>query len=159
MGVAQRAGAGIARHAHAAAGFDSDELPGFSVFYKDDAGDVFHTFCAYARGGEPRIGAYAFLDLTPKERDEAHNMMDWLRHHDRYDVIGSDAGKGAGAGAEGLHLRRERSTKRDTLATKLGSFIQVGDEHAYLDCGLRGLRMIRPPRAPYSRTWTGRDAQ
>jgi predicted dithiol-disulfide oxidoreductase (DUF899 family) len=79
----------------AAGGFDSDELPAVSVFYKDEAGDVFHTFSAYGRGGETLIGAYMFLDLTPKGREEAHNMMDWLRHHDRYD----DARNGAGAGS------------------------------------------------------------
>ncbi|QCP51977.1 DUF899 domain-containing protein [Trinickia violacea] len=83
----------------AAAGFDSDELPGVSVFYKDESGDVFHTFSAYARGGEPLIGAYTLLDLTPKGRDEQHNMMDWLRHHDRYDEVRSGAGAGYAAAA------------------------------------------------------------
>jgi predicted dithiol-disulfide oxidoreductase (DUF899 family) len=82
-----------------AQGFDSDELPGVSVFYKDEAGDVFHTFSAYGRGVEPLIGAYDLLDLTPKGRDEEHNMTDWLRHHDRYDEMGNSAGVGTGAGA------------------------------------------------------------
>ena len=76
-------------------GFDSDELPGLSVFYKDDAGDVFHTFSVYGRGGEPIIGTYTLLDLTPKGRDEEHNMMDWLRHHDRYDKVRNGADTGA----------------------------------------------------------------
>jgi len=80
-----------------AGGFDSDELPGVSVFYKDDAGDVFHTFSAYGRGGEPLIGTYNLLDLTPKGRDEEHNMMDWLRHHDRYDEVRRGADTGAAA--------------------------------------------------------------
>lgn len=78
-------------------GFGSDELPGLSVFYKDDAGDVFHTFSAYGRGGEPLIGTYSLLDLTPKGRDEEHNMMDWLRHHDRYDEVRGGADTGAAA--------------------------------------------------------------
>jgi predicted dithiol-disulfide oxidoreductase (DUF899 family) len=77
-----------------AGGFDSDELPGISVFYKDDAGDVFHTFSAYGRGGEPLIGTYNLLDLTPKGRDEKHNMGEWLRHHDRYDAVRNGAGAG-----------------------------------------------------------------
>ena len=80
-----------------AGGFDSDELPGVSVFYKDDAGDVFHTYSAYGRGGEPLIGTYNLLDLTPKGRDEEHNMMDWLRHHDRYDEVRRGADTGAAA--------------------------------------------------------------
>jgi predicted dithiol-disulfide oxidoreductase (DUF899 family) len=34
-----------------------DELPGLSVFAKDDAGDIFHTYSSYARGNEEVIGA------------------------------------------------------------------------------------------------------
>ncbi|HZF24680.1 MAG TPA: thioredoxin family protein [Steroidobacteraceae bacterium] len=66
---------------------DSDELPGLSVFYRDGGGEVFHTYSTYARGGELLAGAYNFLDLTPKGRDEngpAFNLTDWVRHHDRY---------------------------------------------------------------------------
>lgn len=90
-----------------AQGFDSDELPGVSVFYRDEAGDVFHTFSAYGRGLEPLIGAYELLDLTPKGRDEAHNMMDWLRHHDRYDEVRSGAGAGGGAAAAAQGAQHE----------------------------------------------------
>lgn len=60
------------------------EAPGISVFYKDDQGDVFHTYSSYARGGDILIGAYNYLDLTPKGRNE-EDTMDWMRHHDRYD--------------------------------------------------------------------------
>jgi predicted dithiol-disulfide oxidoreductase (DUF899 family) len=65
----------------------SDELSGFSVFYKDEAGAVFHTYSCYARGDEDVLGTYFFLDRTPKGRNETgphHNLMDWVRHHDRY---------------------------------------------------------------------------
>jgi predicted dithiol-disulfide oxidoreductase (DUF899 family) len=31
------------------------------------------------------IGTYALLELTPKGRNEERNLMDWVRHHDRYD--------------------------------------------------------------------------
>jgi len=64
-----------------------EELPGISVFYKDDTGAVFHTYSSYARGLDMLIGAYNFLDLVPKGRDEAglpHGMA-WVRHHDRYE--------------------------------------------------------------------------
>jgi len=66
--------------------FPQEEAPGVSVFYKDDAGDVFHTYSTFARGVEVMMGAYNFLDLTPKGRDEdgLSYTMDWLRHHDRY---------------------------------------------------------------------------
>jgi predicted dithiol-disulfide oxidoreductase (DUF899 family) len=60
------------------------EMPGISVFYKDESGEVFHTYSAYARGGDILIGAHNYLDLTPKGRNEA-STMDWVRHHDRYD--------------------------------------------------------------------------
>jgi predicted dithiol-disulfide oxidoreductase (DUF899 family) len=64
-----------------------DEMSGRSVFYKDEAGQIFHTYSSFARGGEMFLGSYAFLDITPKGRDETinGNLTDWVRHHDRYD--------------------------------------------------------------------------
>jgi predicted dithiol-disulfide oxidoreductase (DUF899 family) len=67
--------------------FGSEEAPGASVFYKDATGDVFHTYSSYARGLDMLLGAYHYLDLVPKGRDEdalAYTMA-WVRHHDRYD--------------------------------------------------------------------------
>jgi predicted dithiol-disulfide oxidoreductase (DUF899 family) len=67
--------------------FSSDELSGTSVFYKDEAGRIFHTYSAFGRGDEAAIGTYMLLDMTPKGRNEAgprHNLTDWVRHHDRY---------------------------------------------------------------------------
>jgi predicted dithiol-disulfide oxidoreductase (DUF899 family) len=64
-----------------------EELPGISVFFKDDAGQVFHTYSTYGRGVETMMGTYRFLDLVPKGRDEASGAgMAWVRHHDRYDA-------------------------------------------------------------------------
>ena len=65
--------------------FPSEEAPGASVFIKD-GGDVYHSYSCYARGLETLIGAYAYLDLVPKGRDEAALpwTMAWVRHHDRY---------------------------------------------------------------------------
>lgn len=60
------------------------ESPGTSVFYRDSAGQVFHTYSTYSRGGDILIGAHNFLDLTPKGRNEK-GTMDWLRHHDKYE--------------------------------------------------------------------------
>jgi predicted dithiol-disulfide oxidoreductase (DUF899 family) len=53
--------------------YQIDELPGFSVFYKDENGDVFQTYSSYARGGDLMLGAYKFIDLTPKGRNEERN--------------------------------------------------------------------------------------
>jgi predicted dithiol-disulfide oxidoreductase (DUF899 family) len=67
--------------------FPSEEAPGISVFYRNDAGDVFHTYSTYARGVESMMGTYRLLDLVPKGRDEVglRSTMGWVRHHDRYD--------------------------------------------------------------------------
>jgi len=67
--------------------FPSDEAPGASVFYKDASGAVFHSYSAYARGLDILLGAYNFLDLTPKGRDEdgLSFPMAWVRFHDRYE--------------------------------------------------------------------------
>ena len=60
---------------------------GVSVFYRNDAGDVFHTYSAYARGIDLLNTAYNYLDLTPKGRDEdkLEWIQAWVRHHDRYE--------------------------------------------------------------------------
>jgi predicted dithiol-disulfide oxidoreductase (DUF899 family) len=63
-----------------------EEMPGVSVFYKDDSGAVFHTYSTYGRGVEVMMHTYNLLDLTPKGRDEAEGGgMAWVRHHDRYE--------------------------------------------------------------------------
>ena len=64
-----------------------EELPGVSVFVKDDAGEVFHTYSTYGRGVEVMMHTYRLLDLTPKGRDEdgLDFTMAWVRHHDRYE--------------------------------------------------------------------------
>lgn len=66
--------------------FPSEEAPGASVFYKDSAGGIFHTYSTYARGLDILLGTYNLLDLTPKGRDEKglKSSMEWLRHHDKY---------------------------------------------------------------------------
>jgi predicted dithiol-disulfide oxidoreductase (DUF899 family) len=67
--------------------FPNTEAPGISVFCKDDAGEVFHTYSTFGRGVEVMMGTYNMLDLVPKGRDERDvpNKMEWVRHHDRYE--------------------------------------------------------------------------
>jgi predicted dithiol-disulfide oxidoreductase (DUF899 family) len=65
-----------------------NELPGISVFFRDDRGDIFHTYSSYARGGDILIGAHNFLDLTPKGRNE-EGTMNWMKRHDEYEADGS----------------------------------------------------------------------
>jgi predicted dithiol-disulfide oxidoreductase (DUF899 family) len=66
--------------------FPSEEAPGISVFYRNDAGDVFHAYSTYGRGVEVMMGTYRLLDLVPKGRNEAGPAggMAWVRHHDNY---------------------------------------------------------------------------
>ncbi|MGA8323811.1 MAG: thioredoxin family protein [Xanthobacteraceae bacterium] len=67
--------------------FPSTELPGASVFSKNEAGQVLHTYSSYGRGLDMLIGTYHFLDIAPKGREEAglSFSMAWVRHHDRYE--------------------------------------------------------------------------
>ena len=72
--------------------FPSDERPGASAFYRNAAGEIFHTYSSYGRGLDIFIGAYNFLDIAPKGRDEAGlaRPMAWVRHHDRYEGAAVD---------------------------------------------------------------------
>jgi predicted dithiol-disulfide oxidoreductase (DUF899 family) len=72
--------------------FPSDERPGASAFYQNEAGDIFHTYSSYGRGLDMLVGAYHFLDLAPKGRDEEGLAwpMAWVRHHDRYENAAVD---------------------------------------------------------------------
>ena len=67
--------------------FPAEEAPGLSVFCRGDDGAIFHTYSTYARGLDPMISTYQFLDLVPKGRDEDDlpYTMAWVRRHDEYD--------------------------------------------------------------------------
>jgi predicted dithiol-disulfide oxidoreductase (DUF899 family) len=62
------------------------EREGMSVFLKDEGGNVFHTYSAYARGIDLLNAAYNYLDLVPKGRDEDDRGQFWVRRHDEYAV-------------------------------------------------------------------------
>ncbi|QPC43020.1 DUF899 domain-containing protein [Kaustia mangrovi] len=77
-------------HAH-------EEWPGISAFYRNDAGEVFHTYSTYGRGVEAMMGTYRMLDLMPcgrNERDVEHKM-EWVRHHDRYEEAPASSADGS----------------------------------------------------------------
>ncbi len=61
-----------------------EDIHGQSVFARNDRGEVFHTYSAYARGAESLFSAFNFLDLVPKGRNE-DGTMSWVRLHDEYD--------------------------------------------------------------------------
>jgi predicted dithiol-disulfide oxidoreductase (DUF899 family) len=66
---------------------DLEDLSGDSVFFKDDAGQIFHTYSTFGRGGEEFLGIYRYLDATPKGRAENgpnHTLADWVRPRHMY---------------------------------------------------------------------------
>jgi predicted dithiol-disulfide oxidoreductase (DUF899 family) len=68
-------------------GFGTEEAPGISVFYRNEAGEIFHTYSCFARGTDMMNAAYHYLDLTPLGRHEEGlpYPMDWVRLRDKYE--------------------------------------------------------------------------
>lgn len=62
----------------------SEEQPGLTVFAKDEEGNIYRTYSTYERGLDLLIGAYNYLDLAPKGRNES-GTMNWVHFHDRYE--------------------------------------------------------------------------
>jgi predicted dithiol-disulfide oxidoreductase (DUF899 family) len=80
-----------------------EDLSGFSIFYKTDDGEIFHTYSTFGRGAEEVLGSYMLLDLTPKGRNEHgpnFDLTDWVRHHDRYSSDGHVAATGRWVAAD-----------------------------------------------------------
>lgn len=82
--------AGPVEYNYASCDMGFEDLHGESVFVRNDAGEIFHTYSSHARGGESLIGAFAFLDFVPKGRNET-STMDWVRHHDRYETSSTES--------------------------------------------------------------------
>lgn len=62
---------------------NAPEMFGVSIFARDGKGDIFHTYSTYHRGTELLMGAFNWLDLAPKGRNE-NGTMSWLKLHDEY---------------------------------------------------------------------------
>ena len=93
-----------------------EELHGASAFYKNERGEVFHTYSRYARANEDVLGTYALLDIAPKgrnERDGEGKLTSWVRHHDRY-------GAGGHVDASGGYVAAEtgKGAAKDCCASK-----------------------------------------
>lgn len=74
-----------------------EDFSGHSVFFKDDAGEIFHTYSSFGRGGEDFLGIYRYLDVMPKGRDENgpyHSLVDWARPRNAYSDGGVVEGNG-----------------------------------------------------------------
>lgn len=62
------------------------DRPGISAFFKDDNGDVYHTYSTYARGVDIFNTAYHYLDAAPLGRNEdgLAYPMEWVKHRTAY---------------------------------------------------------------------------
>jgi predicted dithiol-disulfide oxidoreductase (DUF899 family) len=97
-----------------------EDLSGFSVFFKNAKGDIFHTYSTFGRGAEEVLGSYMLLDLTPRGRNETgpnFNLTDWVRHHDRYDADGHVAPTGRWVAAEKADCCHSTERRADADAT------------------------------------------
>jgi predicted dithiol-disulfide oxidoreductase (DUF899 family) len=63
-----------------------EDLPGDNVFYRDEAGNIFHTYSCFSRGGEDFMAIYRLLECMPKGRNETQGrgMLEWVRPHNMY---------------------------------------------------------------------------
>lgn len=69
----------------------SEDMHGTSIFVRDESGDIFHTYSTYGRGDEVLMGAFAWLDLTPKGRNELDGVMSWVKLHDEYKTANKES--------------------------------------------------------------------
>jgi predicted dithiol-disulfide oxidoreductase (DUF899 family) len=90
-----------------------EDLSGDSVSFKDESGQIFHTYSTFGRGGEEFLGIYRFLDVMPKGRDENgpnHTLTDWARPRNMY-------GKGGTVEANGrYHQSDDARALRESAA-------------------------------------------
>ena len=94
------------------------DMPGTSVFYKNEAGEIFHTYSSFSRAGEVLIGTYNFLDLMPKGRNEAEGIMNWMKRHDTYESSERDQAAASCCGcsaSEGVRLEEPRIEEVEEL--------------------------------------------
>lgn len=69
----------------------SEDMHGTSIFARNERGEIFHTYSTFARGDEVLMGAFSWLDLTPKGRNEGDGVMSWLKLHDEYETSDNHA--------------------------------------------------------------------
>jgi len=77
--------AGPVEYNYRPARWSMSEAPGISVFYKDDDGQIYHTYSTYGRGLDMLNVAYHYMDLVPKGRDEGDaGQAGWVHRRDEY---------------------------------------------------------------------------
>ena len=63
----------------------SEDMMGASIFVRNESGEVFHTYSTFARGIENLMGAFMWLDLTPKGRHQFDDHRSRLSEDGRRD--------------------------------------------------------------------------
>jgi predicted dithiol-disulfide oxidoreductase (DUF899 family) len=66
-----------------------EDLSGRSIFYKNEAGEIFHTYSGYARGGEDVLGTKGRNETGPH-----HTLADWALPRNMYGTGGEVEGNG-----------------------------------------------------------------
>jgi predicted dithiol-disulfide oxidoreductase (DUF899 family) len=86
----EQVAAGDVFYNYANGGYTNEELPGISVFFKNEDGAIFHTYSTYGRGLDLLNATYNYLDIAPKGRDEdgLRFSMEWVRIRDLYQARG-----------------------------------------------------------------------
>ncbi|ABS62695.1 protein of unknown function DUF899 thioredoxin family protein [Parvibaculum lavamentivorans DS-1] len=79
---------GSAVYNYAPLTYQMEDLHGLSVFAKDEAGCIYHTYSTYARGSEMANATFGYLDMVSKGRNE-DGIMSWVRLHDEYEGAGA----------------------------------------------------------------------
>ena len=66
--------------------FPADEAPGISVFARGENNEIYHTYSTFSRGIDMLNGAYHYMDLLPKGRDEdgLDYAQQWIKRRDEY---------------------------------------------------------------------------
>ncbi len=77
---------GLAQYNYKNSTFPADEAPGISVFARGENDEIYHTYSTYARGLDMMNGAYHYMDLLPKGRDEdgLDYPQQWVKRRDEY---------------------------------------------------------------------------
>jgi predicted dithiol-disulfide oxidoreductase (DUF899 family) len=77
---------GTAHYNYGVSPAQGSDMPGYSVFARDDDGAIFRTYSTFSRGIDALNPVYQALDLVPKGRDEAGlpHTMSWVKRRDEY---------------------------------------------------------------------------
>jgi hypothetical protein len=133
--------------------FGSNEAPGISVFYRDTAGDVFHTYSSYGRGLDPLIGAYQLLDLVPKGRNEDQLDSPMALVRAKWSAGRSRSSRSSAARKRPALIAIRRRSTRENFLLRSSDGARIEIRRFAVTARARRCKLDRAERDP------GRDAQ